>query len=269
MRRISAALRGTVAVAGLILASLSSAAVLSWTGAELLTEPRANFPTQAPTLNGTSLLFGPSQMGFAKLITVDLTGLLTPNPQGQINFQTTIGLTRLPCIGASCAGGSQDWDAQLYLGDGINLFGGDLGDNAPGAYSEETTDAGDVIATPTGNLVFGTSQFPAIGESTELTLAFTLRPGNSNVTISAFGQSADFGPSFALDLTRPLALAFVRDNDNGEQYQVNFIQINYPNRAPEPGSAALLCGAAFALLVAGRARRTSRPFGREVVAGDA
>jgi hypothetical protein len=157
----------------------------------------------------------------------------------------------------------------LYLGDGINLFGGDLGDNAPGAYSEETTDAGDVIATPTGNLVFGTSQFPAIGESTELTLAFTLRPGNSNVTISAFGQSADFGPSFALDLTRPLALAFVRDNDNGEQYQVNFIQINYPNRAPEPGSAALLCGAAFALLVAGRARRTSRPFGREVVAGDA
>ena len=264
MRRTSAVgMRAALALVGLALAPLTHAAVLSWTGVELLSEPRAAFPTQTPSVNGTSLVFGTYPFGtyptdFAKLVTIDLSGLLTPNPQGQINLAATIGLTRLACIttgstAAHCANPPEDWDAQFYLGDGINLFGGDLGDNAPGAYSEQASDLGNTIDTPSGNLLYASSLFPAIGQPVEMTLAFTLRPGVSKVAVQAFGQSADFQPTFALDLTRPLSLAFVRDNDGGEQYQLNFIQINYPNRAPEPGTLALAGLAAAALAFRRRA----------------
>jgi hypothetical protein len=45
-----------------LFAAASNASTLSFTGAELYNDPNVSFPTTTPTLNGTSLVFGPGTL---------------------------------------------------------------------------------------------------------------------------------------------------------------------------------------------------------------
>lgn len=229
-------LRIAILASALWLQSSAVAATITWTGAELLNETRAAFPNQAPEVVGTSIRFSESGI-FAKLIALDLSGLV--EQRGDTRFvDVSAQLTRLSCVGI-CAGAS-DWDPGLFLTDGSYAFGAAFGD-PDGVYGQQSRDLDwrriENRTAINTSLLFGSALFPMINGPATMRLVFELSPGSSAVSVSAFGQEAEYRSAKPLTPSAPLLLVLVSDNESGERYQLDALTVSV---IPEPSTWLLL-----------------------------
>jgi hypothetical protein len=187
-----------------------------WTGADLYTDNRITLPTTVPTLNGTSLIFGPGGPEFGKLITYRIV----PAAKGRdLLISVTMNLTRL----------TNDWDAQILLSDGNRMIGVSVSDFQGGPQGQlgqiVRADLGDRgIRVGTDGSLFTAPGFPAIGESIVATVTFLVSDTFTQVTGTMLGTTATFF-DFPLNRDGRLEFVFMRDNDLGESYGVNSLAI--------------------------------------------
>jgi hypothetical protein len=217
--------------------SHAEATTMTWTGIDLLSDPSVSFPTTAPSTNGTSIIFGPGAEAHEKLFVVPLFPSGTFSGADPVTISSSINLTRLGCSGI-CEGGVVDFDPHIVLGDGSNLVGIATADNSGGEDLGTTlVDSGDVGSARTFELVFAGAGYPAIGESFDVLVDFTLALGQTTVDTSFLSVSGIFmNTSRALDSSEAVSFVFMRDNDTGEQYQVNSLVIDLC--IPFPGGGA-------------------------------
>jgi len=214
----------------------SHAIPVTLTGAQLLERPFVSFPTVQPTLNGTSIVFGTGGEPHGKLFEIPVMPANALNPNSPIRIlEVSINITRLDCIN-SCAGGVGDWDPLFMLSDGNNLAGVQLADEGE-IFADEMVDNGATGTRTYHNSIYGTG-FPAIGDSMDVDLTVTLDNLLTTFEVSYLGYSASW-TSTLLDRSQGLSFTFLRDNDLGEQYQINSITMD-PLSVPEPTSLALL-----------------------------
>jgi len=207
----------------------------TWTGAELLDEPRASFPSLAPTLAGSAIVLGPGE-GNDKLVQLALVPAgfcAAALPSCTISAQ--LNLTRLV----------DDSDPFILLSDGGHVVGGVIFDNlngGAGVYTGE--DLGARWLATSNEDVLSDLGYPAIGESVVVHLLFDLRPTESLVTISYRGGTATRSLA-GLDRTRALSLLLARDNEGGEKHQLNSLSVSV---SPTPSALAdlTLSGSAVA-----------------------
>jgi hypothetical protein len=188
------------------------------------------FPTTEPTLEGTSLVFGPGDVIFGKLLVLPIIPAGTFSTCSALPVSISMNLTRLPCIGSfGCAGAPEDWDPLIGLGDGTNLFAGELSDwyNGEGRASH-SLDLGDTKSQVSWTSLFTDAGFPNIGESVDVDVVFILEDTETTVNLSFLDGSGNFTFSTALDCTAELSLLMFLDNDPGEQYQINSVTIPAP-----------------------------------------
>jgi hypothetical protein len=158
---------------------------------------------------------------------------------------------------ARCTVDARDWDPFIAIGDGESLIGFQLND--PGeVFAEEHKDVGIAGERVRHDRATGQSiPFPGIGDSVEVRLDFILQQDASSLTIAVQGNNVSAAYTAAQKITTqvPLSLVLLRDNDLGEQYQVNSISISTPLTAvPEPSTFALVGLGALALGWAARRR---------------
>jgi hypothetical protein len=245
----------TIAVVGWLYAGVSAAATFSFTGSEMIGRPWVSFPSQSPTVLGSSLIFGPGSTDFGKLVSIDLSTAFGAPISGPRQISAVFNVTRLPCDEAPgrCAGGITDWDPFIAIGDGKNLFGAQLND--PGqVFAEEHQDFGIAGHRGRHDLVKQSIQYPAIGESMEVRLDFVLQQNASLLTVDVHGDNVAYTASEKITAHVPLNLVLLRDNDIGERYQLNSISISTPLAVPEPSTFALVGLTALALGWAARRR---------------
>lgn len=201
-----------VVCCALFAAGTADAKSISWTGAELIDSRDIGFPTTVPVINGDSIVFGTDEIDWAKLLTYQIKPS-APN----ITVSVTMNLTRL----------TGDWDPIFVLGDGNRLIGVVLPENISGAAAVDYADWGDrgyrEFFSP--SLVTG-GDFPAVGESFDVTLIFALTDEQTTVYVSFLGNTGMWvGPALYRASGNDLTFAFMRDNDSGEQYQVNGMSV--------------------------------------------
>ncbi len=201
----------------------SHAASISFTGAELLSNPNVSFPTTVPTLNGSSIVFGPDSQSHGKLLVLPILAAGT----GSTSVTVSINLTRLACT-TPCAGTSEDHDPLVALGDGSTLIGGQFSDNGQ-VFADVLTDTGNQ-GNRTAHDAFSPFSQPSIGQSFDVEIIFDLA---GSTTLTAEGNSYVV-PSASLDTSQAIEFVFMRNNDAGEQYQINTLSISGADIAPVP-----------------------------------
>ncbi len=234
---------------GLVVSSLTGAAPLTLTGAELYANSAVTFPTIQPTLNGSSLVFGPGGQ-FVKLMVVDLpaVGIVLGVEQP---LTVTVNFTRL----AAASGQPWDFDPYIFVGDGSYLLGASIADNISGAgTAQEFADSGTSGSYISSTVVFGDAGYPPIDGTVEVDFAFKFGGTVADMTMAFGAGSGSHTFSRTLNVASGLDLILLKDNDGGEQYQVNFITLDAPSTAPEPSTLSIaLLG--LAGLAATRRRR--------------
>ncbi len=213
------------------------ATTMTWTGIDLLSDPSVSFPTTAPSTSGTSIIFGPGSAAHEKLFVVPLFPSGTFSGADPVTISSSINLTRLGCSG-SCAGGAEDFDPHILLGDGSNLVGAVTADNGGGEFLGTTlVDSGMTGSARTLDSVFTGAGYPAIGGAFDVLVDFTLELGQTTVDTSFLSGSGIFmNTSRALDSSEAVSFVFMRDNDTGEQYQVNSLVIDLCIPFPSGGA---------------------------------
>ena len=212
---------------------------MAWTGTDLLSDPSVSFPTTVPSVSGTSIIFGPGSAAHEKLFVVPLFPSGTFSGADPVTIFAFLNLTRLGCSG-SCSGGAEDFDPHIVLGDGSNLVGAVTADNSGGEFLGTTlVDSGSVGSARTLDSVFTGAGYPDIGDPYNVLVQFTLELGQTTVdTFFLSGAGSFVNTSRALDSSDAVSFVFMRDNDTGEQYQVNLLVIATP--VPEPTTLLLL-----------------------------
>ena len=219
-----------------IFASSIEAGTISFTGAELFSNPNISFPTTSPTLNGSSIVFGSGGSSHGKLLVLPLL----PSGTGDSSVLVSLNLTRLACSG-SCNGDSGDHDPLVALGDGSILIGAQFADDGS-VFADVLTDQGSA-GNRTDHDSFAPFSMPAIGQAFDVEVSFVL---TTTTTLNANSNSFVV-PASALDTSEAIAFAFMRNNDSGEQYQINTLSISSPELVPAP-AALWLFGSALGLL---------------------
>ena len=216
----------------LVAANLCHAAAISWTGAELLSDPRVSFPGQTPTLDGDSLVYGTSSVNFQKLVEISLIGPGAISPgDAPTQISITVSLTRL----------TDDWDPHIGIGDGNQMLVALPTDNGFVA-AEELLDLGASGDRQRQVFMFNHSGLPGIGGTVDMTLDFLLGDGSSSFSTSFLGGSGTYDALVPLDRTAGLNVVLARDNDTSEQYEINSVSVNSELLAtvPEPQSGLLI-----------------------------
>jgi len=225
----------------------SRADSITLTGADLLASPYVTFPTTQPVLSGDSIRFGPGSNA-EKLFVLSLAPLL---PSLTSTLSLNINLTRLPCSGSCAWGEINDWDPGLFLSDGTNLFGFRLVDNISGWTAVSYTDLGNRLSSDLGFTNFPGTAFPSIGDSVDVNSTFTLLSDQTVLDVAFLSQSESATTTRTFDATTGLSLVLARDNDAGEQYQINSISLSVA-AIPEPETYAMMLAG---LLFVGIAKR--------------
>ena len=251
------ALKTVFAALCLAASSAASAAPLTLTGADLLGSAWVTFPTIQPTVSGDSLMFGQNG-SLAKLMVLNLSdaGVVLGYDQ---HLMVKVNLTRLPCTiqNAKCAQSqSQDFDPRVLLGDGTYLLGGNIGDNDNGhGTAHEMFDSGTLGVPISSSALFTNAGFPAIGSVVEAYFDFMIGGTLTTMGMAFNAGSGTYTFANSLSIGTDLSLVLLKDNEDGERYQVNFVTIDVRSQVPEPATLVLV-GAA--LLGAAATRRRSR-----------
>lgn len=229
----------------------ATAGVVTLTGADLYDDPSVTFPTTQPTLDGSSLIFGPSNTGLEELLVFSLGHV------GEGTVSVTANLTHLACTG-SCVG-DEDFDPHFLIGDGNNYVGAVIADNVGGQFLGTTmTDSGTVGTNRTLDSVFTGAGYPAIGETFDVYIDFLITSTLTTVNVSFLSGTGTFNSSsIVIDPLADLGFVFMRDNDAAEQYQINSLRIASPSIVPEPGTFALFGIGLAGIGVIGRRRRNA------------
>ncbi len=144
MLRSSCRLLALHALALVFSTGAATASVSVLTGEDLFDSPDVTFPTTQPSLDGTSLVFGPGNQAHEKLFELLIIQAGALSLSGSATVSITINLTRLPCS-SGCAGNENDFDPHVMIGDGSRLVGGLVADNGGGqGFAVEMDDAGNV-----------------------------------------------------------------------------------------------------------------------------
>jgi hypothetical protein len=254
------ALKTVFAALCLAASSAASAAPLTLTGADLLGSAWVTFPTIQPTLSGDSLMFGQNG-SLAKLMVLNLSGAGVALDYEQ-HFLVTVNFTRLPCStrNARCAQSqAQDFDPYVLLGDGSHLLGGTVSDNGNGqGVAQELVDVGTVGAPISSSVLFTDAGFPAIGAVVEAHFDFTIGAALTTMRMGFNSGSATHTFANSLGIGSGQNLVLLKDNEDGERYQVNFVTLEVRSQAPEPATLALV-GASLFGIAATRRRRPAAP----------
>jgi hypothetical protein len=241
MLRLAVAVCSTFA-AFAIFPRWAEATSISFSGSELVGAMGVSFPSTAPTISGSSIVFGPSSTSFGKLVAIVLSALglgsLSAIPA---EVTVLLNLTRLSCTG-DCATHIVDWDPAFMLSDGSNMIGVQINDPAPGSsvFAEEHQDKGVSGQRLVHNAIQNLDTYPDVGQSVDVRLHFSLTADASNVAIDVLGKSAAYQAVHVLQRPGLLEMVLMRDNDGGEQYQLNSLSISMPALVPEPSAIALL-----------------------------
>jgi hypothetical protein len=218
------------------------------TGAELLQDSEASFPTRSPTLVGSSIQFGLGEKDYEKLVVYSVGPLAT-------DLRVTVGLTRL----------TSDWDPAFALSDGTSISGVLVADNGTGSGFSASFLEGPVepdCFLPCNSRilseVFNRAGFPALGESVELGLAFNLTPLATTVTLSYLNGSATFVAPRVLDPSKSLEFVMIGDERQREAYQLDYLSFSGLRMSiPGPPTALTMLGG-LAVLVGFSARQLAR-----------
>lgn len=245
---------------------VASAGTLTLTGADLLSMPTdvVAFPTVPPVVSGQSTLFGAGQP-FDKLLSVQVLKPGAIDGSGQYTIDIALDLTRLACdLSSACSDQQLDSDLHLLLSDGSMMLGAYLTDNR---YIDLLTlqDAGDRGANRQirGRMLDGYT-LEDIGKDHSWRMTFDFGPG-SGVSVSTAYEGWTSGSTFLgsspLDLSKGLSVVLMRDNDDGERYQLNMVNLTADNLRPipVPGTLPLMAAALCASLIGTGSRRTGRP----------
>jgi hypothetical protein len=238
-------------------ASIASAGTISVTGAQLLSYPGVVFPATVPRIEGTSLLFDGGTNGFEKLLSFQAYTGPAPDATG-IEVSVALNLTMRPCEGPACLG-LGDWDPIFLLGDGTTLFGVQLSNDGD-LIVRVMDDLGSSAADRSGFYFYDRSA-PVLGDALDIGLVFNLGTANTSLTIYYDGSPQTYTGGPALDTASGIDFVFMRDNDVGEQHQINTLTATSPSieplrQVPEPPSLAIM---GLGLILAGVMSRGRRP----------
>lgn len=213
--------------AGYALITPAHATTLTYLGSDLVGV--ATFPAQQPVVTGTSLFFAPSNALFYIHDIVDL-----PLPPLSANVEQVvlrIGLTRPICVQASgCAGTSDDFDPVFGLADGTSLLSGALSDLISGSTTAviagaQWLDTGaSYAAVSSGPWAY--LALPGIAEPFEMSVVYDLTGSGTAMEIAYGNDATTFQTPTTLDGNN-LRFVYVRDNDPGEQIQIDWVSIEY------------------------------------------
>ena len=250
---------------GLLAGSAAVAAPLTLTGADLLSNPDASFPSVQPTLQGTSLIFaygagqGPPLPNLIRY-RVNAGGAVAPI--GDVTISAIWNVTRLACNGFCAAGDNgstaSDWDPRFYLSDGSTMLGFGLGDSNNGSLDAiSDNDDGSYGRDTSSYWTEPGTGYPAIGGSLSVALSFTLHDSSTTGRIQYLGMDRSWTWSNALVRSSSLALMLAQDNDSGERLQVNWLQLPGASTVPEPATLALVGAALLGAAATTRRRRAA------------
>jgi hypothetical protein len=229
------------------------AGTISYTGADLYNDPNVSFPTTTPQLDGESLVFGTGSSNDKLLVLPLFTSGSLPQTH-PTDVEISINLTRLACVGY-CVDGSIDHDPEFLLRDGSYLVGAVASNDNGGQGS---TIAWSVSGTRTSaSSLFTNAGYPNIGDSVDIYVTFTLDNNYTEVGISYLAGSGTTTSTTKLNIRDDLDFVLLRDNDAGEQYQINsltFTSSAIPAAVPIP-SALWLFGSGLLGLIGVAKRR--------------
>lgn len=214
-------------LAGYALVGSAHATTLTYLGSDLVGV--AAFPAQQPVVTGTSLFFAPSNALFYIHDIVDLP--LPPVPANVEQVVLRIGLTRPVCVQSSgCAGTSDDFDPIFGLTDGTSLLSGALSDLVSGGTTAviagaQWLDTGaSYTAAASGPAAY--LALPGIAEPFEMSVVYDLTGSGTAMEIAYGNDATTFQTPATLDGNN-LRFVYVRDNDPGEQVQIDWVSIEY------------------------------------------
>lgn len=223
---------------------------LTMTGAELYTYPDVRFPTIQPRVVGPALMFDSGNRTFEKLFTLPV---LQPKTQidSPIFYSVSMNLTMRECIGACL--GRDDWDPIFVIGDNTRMFGIQLG-NDGSIFLERYMDLGLQGSRYVHEYWFSRSA-PRLNESIDIRLDFVINPSQTELSVYYDGPPQSYLSFPGMNFANGLFFAMLRDNDYGEQHQINSISV-----VPEPNTFTLLITGVIGVLVYARsASRRSKP----------
>ena len=215
-------------------------------GADLLTNPKVDFPNEHPVQSGDSILFENGGR-FQKLVEYWINADGSVPATGEFSIAGAWNLTRLTCRDVrGCSGGEVDWDPHVMITDGTTLLGLEVANNDNGTlFTARVSDLGTVGGTRVNDAILGMNTgFPAVGGSVAIPFVFTLTDTTTRLETDFLGVHRSF--AWDIQLGRgptALALVLMQDNDDGERYQVNSLTVpeSTPSTGvPEPATLALV-----------------------------
>jgi hypothetical protein len=218
---------------------VSLAGTVIFTGADLYSNSNATLHSGITSLSGSSLLFRsldvPSSQ-YDKLVSLPMSSLGHWENKEGVVVNVSLNLTRRPCINASSQACSdrEDHDIAVALGNGRYIVGAEIADNYNGSvFHQEFVDRGTYGTNARHDLLYRNTGFPDVGQSYVVNATFTLNSSNTLVD-SKFMSGAGSRAGSALGRPSDLSFLLMRDNEPGEQYQLNSLLISSSALTPVP-----------------------------------